>query len=70
MTAPREREQHTVKHTEAEPQLPDEAPEPRADRYARQTASTITDPELDTLYDERDALLRLLTVIRVAGPAA
>ncbi|MFJ4703029.1 hypothetical protein ACIP5N_33245 [Streptomyces sp. NPDC088768] len=59
-----------MKRTEAEPQLPNETPEPRADRHARKTASTITDPELDALYDERDTLLRLLAVIRVAGPAA
>ncbi|MER8119000.1 hypothetical protein [Streptomyces sp. NPDC094031] len=70
MTAPHQREQHIVKPIEAEPQLPDETPDTRADRSARKTASTITDPELDALYAERDALLRLLVICRLAGPTA
>ncbi|MCX4826684.1 hypothetical protein OG883_44390 [Streptomyces sp. NBC_01142] len=49
-------------------QLPADAPD--RDRLARKTASTITDPELDALYDQRDALLRLVAVSRVAGAAA
>lgn len=47
-------------------------PAPPADwsRPARKTASTITDPELDALYAQRDALLRLLTVVLAGGAAA
>ncbi|MFJ2218275.1 hypothetical protein ACIQVO_38780 [Streptomyces sp. NPDC101062] len=33
----------------------------------RKTASTITDPDLDALYDQRDALLLLLTASLIAG---
>ncbi|MGW1290686.1 hypothetical protein ACWD4N_45795 [Streptomyces sp. NPDC002586] len=33
----------------------------------RATASTITDPDLDALYDERDGLLRLLLLLLIAG---
>lgn len=36
----------------------------------RATASTITDPDLDTLYDERDRLLRLVLLLAIAGAAA
>ncbi|WP_159047697.1 hypothetical protein [Streptomyces sp. WM6378] len=47
-------------------------PTPDMDPAARRTASSITDPDLDALYDQRDALLRLLAVSLIArsGPAA
>ncbi|MEW1760515.1 hypothetical protein AB0393_28885 [Streptomyces cyaneofuscatus] len=47
-------------------------PEPPADwsRPARKTASTITDPELDALYAQRDVLLRLLVASLAASAAA
>ncbi|WP_154693850.1 hypothetical protein [Streptomyces mutabilis] len=47
-------------------------PTPSADwsRPARKTASTITDPELDALYAQRDVLLRLLAVALAAGAAS
>ncbi|MEO3976923.1 hypothetical protein [Streptomyces sp. CAU 1734] len=35
----------------------------------RKTASSITDPELDALYAQRDALQRLLVIVLVAGAA-
>lgn len=57
-----------VKTTSAEQQPPADATD--MDRPARLTASTITDPELDALYDQRDALLRLLAVSLTAGAAA
>ncbi|WP_171053378.1 hypothetical protein [Streptomyces marianii] len=40
------------------------------DLLARQTASTITDPQLEALYAQRDALLRLLAVSLIAGAEA
>ncbi|MFG2211035.1 hypothetical protein [Streptomyces sp. NPDC048638] len=39
-------------------------------RPTRKTASTITDPELDALYAQRDVLLRLLATSLAAGAAA
>ncbi|WP_329020703.1 hypothetical protein [Streptomyces sp. NBC_01601] len=36
----------------------------------RATASTITDPALDALYDQRDGLLRILTLLLISGAAA
>jgi hypothetical protein len=57
-----------VKTDSVEAQLPAGAAD--MDRLARKTASTITDPELDALYDQRDALLRLVAVSRVAGAVA
>ncbi|MET9779384.1 hypothetical protein ABZ023_34990 [Streptomyces sp. NPDC006367] len=57
-----------MKNTDTQQQLP--APTSDRDRLARQTASTITDPELDALYDQRDALLRLLAAALIAGRTA
>ncbi|MFD4525595.1 hypothetical protein ACFWP7_17045 [Streptomyces sp. NPDC058470] len=54
--------------THAEHPLP--APPPTWSRPARKTASTITDPELDVLYAQRDALLRLLAGALAAGATA
>lgn len=49
------------------PHTPDtDVPEQRR----RATASTITDPDLDALYDERDGLLRLVLLLAIAGAAA
>ena len=36
----------------------------------RATASTITDPDLDALYAERDGLLRLVLLLAIARAAA
>ncbi|MYZ38135.1 MULTISPECIES: hypothetical protein [unclassified Streptomyces] len=33
----------------------------------RYNATTITDPLLDSLYDQRDGLLRLLALVRIPG---
>ncbi len=57
-----------VKSTNTEHQAPADAS--GVDRRGRKTASTITDPELDALYDQRDALLRRLASVRGAGAAA
>lgn len=42
----------------------------RWSRPTRKTASTITDPELDALYAQRDVLLRLLAASLAAGADA
>ncbi|MFE1476573.1 hypothetical protein ACFW6N_22325 [Streptomyces cyaneofuscatus] len=61
-----------MKSTNTEHQAPADAPADASgvDRRGRKTASTITDPELDALYDQRDALLRRLASARGAGAAA
>ena len=47
---------------------PPDAADPEQPRRA--TASTITDPVLEALYDERDGLLRLLILLAIVGAAA
>lgn len=40
------------------------------ERNVRLTASTITDPDLEELYAERDQYLRLLAILLILGASA